>query len=71
MDDDIRKLEKIILNMRPSGIIQNQIVDALKAILWLLQKHCECPKQEAKFGPTIEDVKNKIAAIHSAPTKLD
>jgi len=37
MKEDIRKLEKIILNMRPNGVIQTQIVEALMAILCIFR----------------------------------
>ena len=64
MDEDIRKLEKIILNMRPSGIIQNQIVDALKAILWLMQKPCNCEKPSIQT--TIAELKRQTGGSTDA-----
>ena len=58
MNDDIRKLEKIIINMRPSGIIQTQIVDAFKAILWILKKLI-VPIESAKLNEVINQIKEK------------
>ena len=65
MIDDIRKLEKIILNMRPNGVIQTQIVEALKAILWLFQQQASC-KIPDKLTEAIKELKD--ANQNSTPT---
>lgn len=69
MNDDIRRLEKIILNMKPNGILQNQIVDAFKSILciakqWnspspseVVEKLAETPQDE--IAQAIKKIKEK------------
>jgi hypothetical protein len=66
MEDDIRKLEKIILNMRPSGIIQTQIVDALKSILWIFQQSRPQDKIPATLSTTIEELKKQTGGTSNA-----
>jgi hypothetical protein len=63
MNEDIRQLERLILNMRPSGIIQTQIVDALKAILWIFQQSRPQDKIPKSLATTIEELKKQAGGI--------
>ena len=66
MEDDIRKLEKLILNMRPNGVIQTQIVDALKAILWIFQQSRQQDKIPSPLSTTIEELKKQTGGTTNA-----
>jgi len=66
MNDDFRQLEKLILNMRPNGVIQTQIVDALKAILWIFQQSRQQDKIPSPLSTTIEELKKQTGGTTNA-----
>jgi hypothetical protein len=67
MTDDIRKLEKIILNMRPNGVIQTQIVDALMQILWIFKSGDQIPDALTNAINKLKESRDEETPVIVAP----